>query len=1109
LSTTRNWHHTRRRIIWGVHSRSFLPDYYDRKTRPSDIEVIWKRLQKFNGKDVKAWEEITEREVVEGLTLACMKKHFGQADGTPLTSKKWNKRLVDDEFIKAIRAKDFTCLKDESEAIQVYFKAMSSNVSPELLQKFNYSFEDWTSHIKKVKERTTTSPDGRHYGHFKVILQKQPDIFRDIYEVMDMAMKHNIILSRWKRTVTVLIPKDDGVPKIHRLRPLHIVEPEVNAIAKALWAKKLMRIAEKTQNMTDGQYGGRKNRQAQSAVLNKILYYDVNRMTMKEAQYDDIDMRSNYDRELARLVAAEARIKLGLHKSDASFMINFVEAQKWHVKTSFGISEESYSYQDEQPMYGLGQGIAWSGPGWLMSSDTVAKSKEFTCRGMRYTSPIDPSFGVEKNEDMFVDDTGCGCNTTKSPEVTIMEQAQINLQNHSDYVETTGGSIAADKSHYYHIKWILQHGFQILEEDSSSTSELYLKQGDGIRREIKKLQATLAHKTLGCWVNPVGDQTKAYQQMESFVKNWNVRMLHSGLAPSLIRQSYESELKSQLKYRLPLYMFTEEQCNALMKIISPTLLHSHYLNKNYPRSLLEANDQYGGLNIIHFYDLMGMEKSKFLFMHLRRQDTTGRLLQIAMQHTQLECGSASLFFNIDFTKFSPLVTPTWLTNLWEYYDKRAITMDLALPITYKIPREHDEFLMDILVREGTLSESELIQINKVRQHLQVLTLSDVTDLRGQRLLQHVKRGVLKGRRSKFIFCKQDPQKTWLKIWEKKCCPIWEKQLNRRPLGVWIRKTHQRWLWKCDEDRQNLCNEKMIEYNRNGYVFPPRSPTLHRKNMSYTNIADVDFDKKGNPYIIAHCPLSQLTSFVIDEPTPSTTKNICGKIVMDRSEEEIVEHLERDECVMATDGSNRNEEGAQAWCLATETGEILAKGRGRVACAKCDSSSLRPELAALLAATSFLDSFVKNHEVNCQKISIFTDSQNSITDMQQTLMPSTKNVFENNMDLKIELKSKLRESQIQFNLLYVEAHQDRKKPFEELDVPAQLNCIVDEYAGGVYEDTECGEHDEEVPFYEKQICSLSLPFSRPTTNIQDQLVSFCNGHKSEDQLATFWGIKKNT
>ena len=37
---TRNWQHTRQSLIWGVHSRSFLPDYYDRKTRPSDIDLL-------------------------------------------------------------------------------------------------------------------------------------------------------------------------------------------------------------------------------------------------------------------------------------------------------------------------------------------------------------------------------------------------------------------------------------------------------------------------------------------------------------------------------------------------------------------------------------------------------------------------------------------------------------------------------------------------------------------------------------------------------------------------------------------------------------------------------------------------------------------------------------------------------------------------------------------------------------------------------------------------------------------------------------------------------------------------------------------------------------
>ena len=58
-------------------------------------------------------------------------------------------------------------------------------------------------------------------------------------------------------------------------------------------------------------------------------------------------------------------------------------------------------------------------------------------------------------------------------------------------------------------------------------------------------------------------------------------------------------------------MFSEEQCNELMKIVNPVLLNAHYINKHYPRSLLQANEQYGGIGITHVYDIMGMEKSKF------------------------------------------------------------------------------------------------------------------------------------------------------------------------------------------------------------------------------------------------------------------------------------------------------------------------------------------------------------------------------------------------------------------------------------------------------------------------------------------------------------------
>ena len=55
-------------------------------------------------------------------------------------------------------------------------------------------------------------------------------------------------------------------------------------------------------------------------------------------------------------------------------------------------------------------------------------------------------------------------------------------------------------------------------------------------------------------------------------------------------------------------------------------------------------------------------------------------------------------------------------------------MDLDLEIVAKKQRENDKFIMDVLVQKGDLTNEELIGINKVRQHLGLLTLSDVADL---------------------------------------------------------------------------------------------------------------------------------------------------------------------------------------------------------------------------------------------------------------------------------------------------------------------------------------------------------------------------------------------
>jgi len=128
-------------------------------------------------------------------------------------------------------------------------------------------------------------------------------------------------------------------------------------------------------------------------------------------------------------------------------------------------------------------------------------------------------------------------------------------------------------------------------------------------------------------------------------------------------------------------------------------------------------------------------------------------------------------------------------------------------------------------------------------------------------------------------------------------------------------------------------------------------------------------------------------------------------------------------------------------------------------------------------------------------------------MRLSYYPTTINVFENIIDMKIKLKNLLRNSPFCIDLVFVEAHQDEVKPWEALDMPAKLNCYVDEYVGETYADDERGLNIENVHFFPDLRILLSLPFTRPTANIMTQLTSLCNGHKAESQLARYWKIKE--
>jgi hypothetical protein len=134
--------------------------------------------------------------------------------------------------------------------------------------------EDFKYGITGWQKSTSTSPSGRHLGHYKSIVQ-DADLLGVQVMLMNIAIKNGIALDRWCKSVTVMIEKDTGRPAIRRLRIIHLYKADYNLFLKLQWGSRLVRHGEKHHGLNDQQFGSRKGRTAMDPVLLKQLSFVI------------------------------------------------------------------------------------------------------------------------------------------------------------------------------------------------------------------------------------------------------------------------------------------------------------------------------------------------------------------------------------------------------------------------------------------------------------------------------------------------------------------------------------------------------------------------------------------------------------------------------------------------------------------------------------------------------------------------------------------------------------------------------------------------------------------------------------------------------------------
>jgi hypothetical protein len=122
-----------------------------------------------------------------------------------------------------------------------------------------------------------------------------------------------------------------------------------------------------------------------------------------------------------------------------------------------------------------------------------------------------------------------------------------------------------------------------------------------------------------------------------------------------------------LGYGTPAKTLLKKDCEEIQRPVVNEILPNMGIVRTAPRAVFFGTAQYGGLGLTHLAVLQGHTRLQYLLGRLRCGDATGRLMQMLLEYTQLECGCRGNPLAQDYKNYSALLINTnWITEVWEH-----------------------------------------------------------------------------------------------------------------------------------------------------------------------------------------------------------------------------------------------------------------------------------------------------------------------------------------------------------------------------------------------------------------------------------------------------------
>ena len=763
------------------------------------------------------------------------------------------------------------------------------------------------------------------------------------------------------------------------------------------------------------------------------------------ARFDN-DASACYDRIIVALAMLAAR-RCGMPANAIRSHAETLQYMRYSVKTHYGVTTDSYTGTPFEPLFGTGQGSGASPAAWLSLVVVIMNTiDKVIADRMQFTS-IDGSCTHSRLMDAYVDDTAIGM-TSADDNVgidTLIGNLERAAQTWEQLLFYSGGALNLSKCSWSIMYWEWLHGVPTLKEPGPGTASIKLTQeGSSDTTTIRPQHPQEAQRLLGVHITPTGDFTRQLEEMKAKTE----KMARSLRSPRLTRQDiltyHRTMYTPALKYALPALAVDEEELDKVQSNVMATFVQRLGFSSKLPKSIRHGPPELCGLGLLDLRTELGIAQIKFLRDAILTGKEAGKLLLYSLQYSQREAGiAAPLLERPDI--YLPYLTKTWITSLRQYLYNHNLTVSITGVHTITTKEPQDKCIMSSEFLKG-YTAAQQTNINRVRLHLQVTTLSDMTDDTGYCIEPHF----LRGERSPTF----------------QASPQWPRQPQ-------VSKSQQR-LWR----RYITAN-----YLRYGTKWIDRLGESGLRSNNLTN--------SGTPTTPAQYP--DLATYL--KSLPGWYQRLLYVFRQVATDVTIwKEFRSKKKVTIVSDGGLADGIGTFGWKIVGTKNQTLFAGAGPVDGPHEMGSSTRSELGGLAAPLFLVVALARfwglKHKCRYRWI---TDSKAAISKVTVVTRVSHQlRRAPDNSDYLMVIRSLRRELGKPIETTWVKGHQDGETSYDDLSDSAKHNVDVDAMATW-YRDNLPSAPIRNKEHIAEEMFSITIQGTRYSTKVEDHIRYHVNGY----------------